>query len=288
MFEQVPDLNLEASVEIGDINVDKTKAGARESTLYISKSKRLFTHKTKDEERKLALGFFLPRLYFLDHKEINYLFRCVDEIKSVHITKKNNIIVAPYIILLTMSSKGYKFTETMIELFFPELYNEHSKKFKFNSQICIIQEKLGYKVENYHVYDFEPYYSTIALSIRNNSSEYIFNTRQESSVISSLSEITYRLYLMHLKSDTVQWSTSTGTIINQMVNTVLITIYEILERSIKENIIIRCSLSNETELPISLLIERKELLEKIINGLRSTRSFKVNRKDKDILLKHCN
>ncbi len=287
MFEEVPDLNLEASLELGEINVEATKAGVRENTAFVSYNRRLYTHHTKDEERKLALGFFLPRLYFLDHRETNYLFRCVDAVKHVSITKKNNIIVAPYLVLLTMSSKGYKLTESMIELFFPELYNEHSKKFKFNSQVKIIQEKLGYPPGNYHVYDFEMYYSMVALSIRKDESSEIFDTRKESIIVSSLSEITYRLYLMHLKSDAVQWSISTGSIINQMVNTVLTTIHELLERTISEKLTLTCKLAKETELPVSLLSERMIRLTKLVTDLKRMNSFKISRRDKDNLIKYC-
>ncbi|AEN03699.1 32kDa small subunit of transcription factor VITF-3 [Yokapox virus] len=285
MFEQVPDLNLEADVELGEMNVHSTKPMIQEYG-FISRNRRLFSHRSKDDERKLALRFFLQRLYFLDNSEINYLFRCVDAVKNVTITKKNNIIVAPYIALLTISSKGYKLTESMIEAFFPELYSENSKKFKFNSQICIIQEKLGYQQGSYHIYDFEPYYSTVALSIRNHVSSGIFNTRQESVFISSLSEITYRFYLICLKDDLVKWSASTGTIINQMINTVLLTIYELLEKYIEYNIPLNCKLAVESELPMTLLLDRKDLFTKFINELKKTSSFKISKRDKDTLSKY--
>ncbi|AAL40577.1 Intermediate transcription factor VITF-3 (1) [Monkeypox virus] len=286
MFEPVPDLNLEASVELGEVNIDQTTPMIKENSGFISRSRRLFAHRSKDDERKLALRFFLQRLYFLDHREIHYLFRCVDAVKDVTITKKNNIIVAPYIALLTIASKGCKLTETMIEAFFPELYNEHSKKFKFNSQVSIIQEKLGYQSGNYHVYDFEPYYSTVALAIRDEHSSGIFNIRQESYLVSSLSEITYRFYLINLKSDLVQWSASTGAVINQMVNTVLITVYDKLQLAIENDSQFTCSLAVESELPIKLLKDRNELFTKFINELKKTSSFKISKRDKDTLLKH--
>ncbi|AST09520.1 VITF-3 34kda subunit [NY_014 poxvirus] len=285
MFEPVPDLNLEADVELGEVNVELTKPMIQEYG-YVSRNRRLFTHRSKDDERKLALRFFLQRLYFLDHSEINYLFRCLDAVKNVSITKKNNIIVAPYIALLTIASRGYKLTETMIEAFFPELHSEHSKKFKFNSQISIIQEKLGYQQGNYHTYDFEPYYSTVALSIRDEVSSGIFNTRQESALVSSLSEITYKFYLIHLKSDLVQWSASTGTVINQMINTVLITIHELLEQYIENKIKFKCTLAIESELPIKLLIDRKDLFTKFINELKKTTSLRISKRDKDALMKY--
>ncbi|AQT35947.1 m97R [Myxoma virus] len=283
MFDPVPDLNLEADIEIGDVNVEVTKSRVGESTSYVSKSKRLFVHKTKDEERKLALRFFLPRLYFLSYKEVNYLFRCLDAVKDVCITKKNNVIVAPYMILLIMSSKGYKLTESMIEMFFPELYNENSKKFRFTSQVCIIQEKLGYTVHNYHVYEFEYYYSTVALALRDKEVD-VFNTRQESEFVSSFSEITYRFYLILLKSNLVQWSASTGSIINQIVNTVLFTVYEILQKNVRR---FRCTLANETTVPLQLLLDRMQYFKKIILGLESTNSFKISKKDKSMFIKYC-
>ncbi|ABI99263.1 intermediate transcription factor VITF-3 [Deerpox virus W-848-83] len=292
MFDPVPDLNLEANIEIGDVNVENTKSNIGESPSYISRSKRLYIHKTKDEERRLSLRFFLPRIYFLSYKEVNYLFRCIDAIKDVCITKKNNVIVAPYMILLIMSSKGYKLTESMIELFFPELYNENSKKFKFSSQVCIIQEKLGYPVEHYHKYDFEVYYSTIALSIRkvdetDESESEIFNTRQESEFVSSLSEITYRFYIILLMNNMVQWSSSTASIINQMVNTVLITVYELIKKCNDEpTTSIHCKLSNESNIPVILLLNRINLLEKFIVGLQSTKSFKISKRDKELLLNY--
>ncbi|PWG67861.1 hypothetical protein DEM28_26280, partial [Enterobacter mori] len=86
-------------------------------------------------------------------------------------------------------------------------------------------------VTNYHKYDFESYYSTFALTLRKNTeSDIIFNTRNESEFISSLSEVTYRFYIILLKNNLVQWSSSTGSVVNQMINTVLITIYEILKQ----------------------------------------------------------
>ncbi|AAL69835.1 SPV096 putative intermediate transcription factor VITF-3 [Swinepox virus] len=287
MFDPVPDLNLEAHIELGDVNIDITKSRVGESNSYISKSRRLFVHKTKDEERKLALRFFLPRIYFLSYKEVNYLFRCIDTIKDVHITKKNNIIVAPYMILLTLSSKGYKFTESMIELFFPELYNENSKKFKFVSQICIIQEKLGYPVSHYHCYDFESYYSSLALSLRSDTSDVdIFDSRKESEFITSLSEITYRFYTILLKSNSIQWSSSTGSVVNQMINTVLSTIHDIIISS--DNTIkgIDCKLATETKLPLTLLIDRITLFDRIITEIKSTNSFKISKRDKQTFLKY--
>ncbi|AGZ95414.1 32kDa small subunit of transcription factor [Goatpox virus] len=288
MFDPVPDLNLEANIEIGDVNIDKITSGeANESLSYASKSRRLFIHKTKDEERKLALRFFLPRMYFLSYKEVNYLFRCIDAVKDVTITKKNNIIVAPYMILLIMDSKGYKLSESMIEVFFPELYNENSKKFKFTSQICSIQEKLGYNVTNYHTYDFESYYSTFALTLRKNTeSDIIFNTRNESEFISSLSEVTYRFYIILLKNNLVQWSSSTGSVVNQMINTVLITIYEILKQKERDRKKYICHLANETNFPSVFLLDRMNLFDKIISDIKSTNSFKVSKRDKSILLKY--
>ncbi|ABQ43574.1 intermediate transcription factor VITF-3 [Tanapox virus] len=286
MFDPVPDLNLEATVEIGDVAIDKIKARAGESSSFVSKNKRLFIHKTKNEERKLSLRFFISRVYFLSYKEVNYLFRCLDTISDVSITKKNNVIVAPYMVLLTLSSKGYKFTDSMIELFFPELYNEHSKKFRFNSQICIIQEKLGYSTCCYHSYDFELYYSTIALAIRNNLDKDIFNTREESEFVSSLSEITYRFYLINLKFNYIQWSSSTGSVINQMVNVVLLAIFDFLEKCTKENKFFTCTLAIETKVPVSLLIDRISLIKKIILDLKCTNSFKVSKRDKREIYKY--
>ncbi|QHR82639.1 viral intermediate transcription factor VITF-3 [Brazilian porcupinepox virus 1] len=285
MFEQVPDLNIEANIELGDVNVDLTKSRVGETSTYFSKSRRLFVHKTKDDERKLSLRFFLSRMYILSYKEVNYLFRCIDSIKNTSITKKNNIIVPPYIIILTMASKGYKLTESIIELFFPELYNEKSKKFRFSSQVCIIQEKLGYVRGNYHNYDFESYYSTIALSLRENKDkdDDIFNTKSESQFISSFSEITYRLYVILLKENLIQWSSSTGSIINQMVNTVLITIYDIIKKDIKY---LDCKLSSENKIPIEMLTNRINLFDKIIKDIRSTISFKISKSDVNILSKY--
>ncbi|QHG62658.1 intermediate transcription factor VITF-3 [Cetacean poxvirus 1] len=288
MFEEVQDLNIEAIVEIADIDVDTTKIGSRETDNYVSRCRRLYTHRTKNEERKIALGFFLSRMYFLDYKEINYLFRCMDTVKDVNITKKNNIIVAPYIILLNMASKGYKMTETMIELFFPEIYNEHSKKFRFRSQIRIIQEKLGYSISEYHVYEFELYYSTIALTMRNECSELygIFDIRKECVLVSSLSEITYKIYLLNLKSNIIQWSISTGSIVNYFINIVLITIYELITKSINDNTILCCTLLTESELPNEMLRKRIEPLTRLISKIKSAKSYNVNIKNREHITKY--
>ncbi|ASK51305.1 Intermediate transcription factor (VITF-3s) [Eptesipox virus] len=288
MFEPVPDLNLEANVELGEINVDKTVARVGETTNYVSKSRRLFTHKTKDDERKLALRFFLPRLYYLKYNEVNYLFRCIDTVKDVVITKKNNITSVLYVVLLTMASKGYKLSESMIEMFFPELFNEKSKKFKFVSQMMSIQQKIGYTdMGNYHNYMFEQYYATIALTLRFDEYSEIFCTRKECQFISSFTEITYRLYLLFLKSDIIQWSSATGAIINQLINTVLITIYDYINKSIKEKKIFDCTLAKENKLPIQFLLERKELLDRFIIDLKNTSSCKISKRDKDILDTYC-
>ncbi|ADT91127.1 viral intermediate transcription factor VITF-3 [Cotia virus SPAn232] len=288
MFDPVPDLNIEANIELGDVSVDLTKTRVGETASYYSKNRRLIVHKTKDDERKLALRLFLPRMYILSYKEVNYLFRCIDSIKDVAITKKNNVIVAPYIIILTMASKGYKLTDSILELFFPEIYNENSKKFKFSSQVCIIKEKLGYSGSQYHTYDFELYYSTIALAIRNNinddSESNIFDTRIESEFIRSFSEITYRFYILLLKSNLIQWSSSTGTIINQMVNIVLDTIYNILEKDDITNI--NCKLAIDTTIPFDLIKDRYDKFKKLMNDIQSTNSFKISKSFSEILHKY--
>ncbi|APG58318.1 intermediate transcription factor 3 small subunit [BeAn 58058 virus] len=287
MFDPVPDLNIEANIELGDVSVDLTKSRVGETASYYSKNRRLIVHKTKDDERKLALRLFLPRMYILTYKEVNYLFRCIDSIKDVSITKKNNVIVAPYMIILTMASKGYKLTDSILELFFPEIYNENSKKFKFSSQVCIIKEKLGYSGTQYHTYDFELYYSTIALAIRNNDNDTesnIFDTRNESEFIISFSEITYRFYIMLLKYNLIQWSSSTGTIINQMVNTVLVTIYNLLEKDDITNI--NCKLAVENTIPIDLIKDRYDKFKKLIIDIQSTNSFKISKPISEILHKY--
>ncbi|QDJ95098.1 intermediate transcription factor VITF-3s [Hypsugopox virus] len=288
MFEPVPDLNLEADVELGEINVEKTTARVGETTNYVSRSRRLFSHKTKDDERKLALRFFLPRLYCLKYNEVNYLFRCIDTVKDISITKKNNITSVLYIVLLTMASKGYKLTESMIEMFFPELFNEKSKKFKFISQMTSIQQKIGYEnMGHYHNYVFEQYYSTVALTLRLDEYSEIFCTRKEYQFISSFSEITYRLYLLFLKHDIIQWSSTTGAVINQIINTVLITIYDGIEESIKNKKIFNCTLAKEHKLPIQFLIERKNLWDRFITDLKNTGSCKISKRDKELLDNYC-
>lgn len=153
MFQRVPDLEVDAVLELGDFCIQDTRGAPRESAHYVARHRRLFVNRSKDDERKLALGFFLPRLPFLTGREIHHLFQCVDTVKHVHITKKNNVIVAPYVILITMAARGYRLTETLLEMFFPELHKESSKKFRFATQIQIIQEKLGYAPGGYYVYE---------------------------------------------------------------------------------------------------------------------------------------
>ncbi|ANS71186.1 small subunit viral intermediate transcription factor [Pteropox virus] len=283
MFKEVPAYQLEADVKIGDINVNVTKSRARENSSYVSKTRRLFPQRSKNDEHKLSLGFFLQRLSFLGYKETAYLFRCVDAVKNVSITKKNNVIIAPYIALITMASKGYKLTETMLQLYFPELYSERSKRFKFSTQIMYIQDKLGYPQSEYFVYSFEEYFSTVALIIRDET-DTVFDSRKESSLISSLSEITYRFYLKQLKEDAIQWSVSTGTLITQMINTVLIATYEMLKQAIELNASISCKLAKETPVPFNLLIENKNKFINFINDIKKLESFKVNKKEKDFLM----
>ncbi|AUL80270.1 CPXV140 protein [Vaccinia virus] len=50
MFEPVPDLNLEASVELGDVNIDQTTTMIKENSGFLSRSRRLFAHSSKDDE----------------------------------------------------------------------------------------------------------------------------------------------------------------------------------------------------------------------------------------------
>ncbi|CCD83279.1 intermediate transcription factor [Squirrelpox virus] len=287
VFEPVPDMQLEAALELGDVGVEDTRASARENPSFVLRSRRVFPHRTKDDERKLALGFFLPRLYFLSHREIRYLFSCVDAVKHVSITKKNNVIVAPYITLLAMAARGYRLTDTMLERFFPELHSEHSKKFRFEAQVRVIQEKLGYAQGNYHVYEFEHYYATVALVLRGPASVPIFDTRAESAVVISLSEITYRIYFMHLRSDAAQWSVSTAAIVNQMINTVLVTVYELMARAAAEGRELRCALAREHEFPFGMLLERLPALARLVEDLRRARSCRVGRRDRETLLGFC-
>ncbi|AWU47142.1 VITF-3 [Sea otter poxvirus] len=282
MFESVPDYQLEATVELGDINVETTKSRTRESTGYISRGRRLFPQKTKNEERMLSLGFFLQRLSFLGHQEVMYLFKCVDSIQNVSITKKNNIIISPYIIVITMAAKGYKFTESVLELLLPELYNERSKRFKFTQQIRSVQEKLGYTQNDYYTYTFEDYYSMIVLMIRERS-DGIFDIRNESVIVASLAEETYRFYFIQLKSNSVQWSISTGSLINQLVNTVLYVTLYMLERSLVEDSELICKLTIETPLPYKMLIQHIKQFSKLINEMKRLSSFNINKKDTETL-----
>lgn len=167
MYQLVPDLDTNMNIELGDFRLSTTRSKPREDVkYYISKNKRLYVCRTKGDERVRSLGFFLPKLNFLNYKERNYMFQKMDNINNVQLTKKNNVISAPYVILINLSAKGFKFTESFLELYFPEIYRENSKKFKFNTQIQLIQEKLGYEHSSYHTIEFENYYTTVCLILQ--------------------------------------------------------------------------------------------------------------------------
>uniref|UniRef100_A0AAU7E2I6 Intermediate transcription factor 3 small subunit n=1 Tax=Rousettus bat poxvirus TaxID=3141933 RepID=A0AAU7E2I6_9POXV len=291
MFKLVPDLDVDAALELGDFSVRDTKVAPREAVNYVSRNRRLFVSRSRDDERKLAMGFFLPRLSFLNYKEINYMFRCVDTVRDVVITKKNNVIVAPYVALITLAARGYKLTETLLELFLPELYMESSKKFRFSTQIQIIQEKLGYASSDYYVYEFEQYYSTVCLILMSyrddRSTAEMFDTRPLSPIAKSLSEVTYRMYVLHLRSASVQWSISARTLISQTVNTVLLTIYMLLTRAIAERATLTCALARENPLPLAQLVAYHDALARLVENMQRMKSFCTSKHDQRVLLGLC-
>ncbi|QGN68106.1 viral intermediate transcription factor 32 kDa small subunit [Equine molluscum contagiosum-like virus] len=291
MFKRVPDLDVDAVLELGDFRIERTRGAPRETASYVSRHKRLFVNRTKDDERKLALGFFLPRMPFLNYKEINHLFQCVDTVKHVAITKKNNVIVAPYVILITLSARGYRLTETLLEMFFPELHRERSKKFRFATQIQIIQEKLGYAPSSYYVYEFECYYATFGLILQSyhgdRSGADMFDTRAMSGIVKSFAEITYRLYFLHLRSPRVQWSISACALINQIVNTVLLTLYMLLTRSVAERKALSCALSRDTRFPFEQLARYHGAYARLVADMQQMPSCRANRHDQQVLLRFC-
>lgn len=291
MFKLVPDLDVDAELEVGDFSVRSTKVAPREAVNYVSRNRRLFVSCSKNDERKLAMGFFLPRLFFLNYKEINHMFRCVDTVRDVVITKKNNVIVAPYVILITLSARGYRLTETLLELFLPELYIESSKKFRFASQMQIIQEKLGYAPSDYYVYEFECYYSTVCLILMSyrdeRSSADMFDSRPLSPITKSLTEITYRLYLLHIRSESVQWSISARALISQTVNTVLVTVYMLLTRAIAERATLTCALARDHPLPLAQLVQYHDALARLVEDMQRMKSFCTNKHGQRVLLGLC-
>lgn len=291
MFQRVPDLEVDAVLELGDFCIQDTRGAARESAHYVARHRRLFVNRSKDDERKLALGFFLPRLPFLTGREIHHLFQCVDTVKHVHITKKNNVIVAPYVILITMAARGYRLTETLLEMFFPELHKESSKKFRFATQIQIIQEKLGYAPGGYYVYEFECYYATVGLLLQSYHGERepgeLFDARRVSSLVKALAEITYRLYCIHLRSQSVQWSISSSTLINQIVNTVLLTLQALQARALACGEVLTCTLARDSGFPSQQLAHYADALALLVADMRRVQSCKTNRHDQQVLLSFC-
>ncbi|AYO87571.1 TPA_asm: MC111R [Molluscum contagiosum virus] len=291
MFQRVPDLEVDAVLELGDFCIQDTRGAPRESAHYVARHRRLFVNRSKDDERKLALGFFLPRLPFLTGREIHHLFQCVDTVKHVHITKKNNVIVAPYVILITMAARGYRLTETLLEMFFPELHKESSKKFRFATQIQIIQEKLGYAPGGYYVYEFECYYATVGLLLQSYHGERdpgeLFDARRVSSLVKALAEITYRLYCIHLRSQSVQWSISASTLINQIVNTVLLTLQTLQARALACGEVLTCTLARDSGFPSQQLAHYADALALLVADMRRVQSCKTNRHDQQVLLSFC-
>ncbi|ATI21044.1 VITF-3 34kda subunit [Western grey kangaroopox virus] len=291
MYKLVPDLDTDVLLEVGDFRISDTRTEPREKNHYVSKNKRLFVNRTRNDERKLSLGFFLPRLTFLNYREINYMFKCMDAIKDVQLTKKNNVIVAPYLVLITLAARGFKFTETLLELYFPELFKENSKKFRFVTQIQIMQEKLGYAPSNYYTYEFEDYYSTICMILQSHGAtdgrSELFDIRPLSDISKSLAEITYRLYLMHIGSTSVQWSISACASISQLVNTVLLTVYMLLTKSITEDKVLTCELAHATPFPLDLLKRYYSPLSDLVDKLTKLSSCRTNRNDQQTLLRFC-
>ncbi|WOC35468.1 intermediate transcription factor VITF-3 [Equine parapoxvirus] len=288
MFQPVPDLAVEADITLGEVSVDATRAGAREKTVFFARNKRMYPHRSKDEERKLSLGFFLQRLDFLTTKEVHALFRSLDAVRTENVMKKNNVLVAPYVLIATLAGRGLRLTETAVEMYFPELYRETSKRFRFCAQIRAIQEFMGYAGDSYHTYDFETYYAFTALVLRGPASEAAaFDVRAESRLVRTLTEITYRLYVMQLRSDAAQWSVSTGAVVSQMVNTVLAAVSELAERAAAAGGAPVCELAVENPLCAEDVRRYGARLRALLADMARTRSFKVNRRDRDALLRFC-
>lgn len=288
MFQPVPDMSVEADIKLGDVSVDATRAGAREKTVFFARNKRMYPHRSKDEERKLSLGFFLQRLDFLTSKEVNMQFRSLDAVKTETVLKKNNVLVAPYILIATLAGRGFRLTETMVEIYFPELYRETSKRFRFGAQIRIIQEFMGYATDSYHTYDFETYFAFVALVIRGADTDVeAFDVRPESGLVRSLTEITYRLYVMQLRSDAAQWSVSTGSVVSQVVNTVLTVVCELADRAEAEGAVPVCDLARENPLSVEDLRKYGARLRELLATMARARSFKINRRDRDALSRFC-
>ncbi|AIZ77335.1 putative intermediate transcription factor VITF-3 [Parapoxvirus red deer/HL953] len=288
MFQPVPDMSAEADITLGDVSVDATRAGAREKTVFFARSKRMYPHRSKDDERKLSLGFFLQRLDFLTSKEVNMQFRSLDALRTETVMKKNNVLVAPYILIATLAGRGFRMTETMVELYFPELHRETSKRFRFAAQIKVIQEFLGYPGDSYHTYDFETYFAFLALVLRGADTEVdAFDVRAESGLVRSLTEITYRLYVLQLRADAAQWSVSTGAVVSQAVNTVLTMVCELHERAEAEHAVPVCDLARENPLSPADLARYGARMRVLLAEMAQARSFKISRRDKDALSRFC-
>ncbi len=288
MFQPVPDMAAEADIDLGDVSVDATRAGAREKTVFFARNKRMYPHRSKDEERKLSLGFFLQRLDFLTSREVNLQFRSLDALRTENVMKKNNVLVAPYILIATLAGRGFRMTETMVELYFPELYRETSKRFRFCAQIKVIQDFLGFAHDSYHTYDFETYFAFVALVLRGaDSAAEAFDVRAESGLVRSLTEITYRLYVMQLRSDAAQWSVSTGAVVSQAVNTVLSVVGDLAARAEAERLTPVCDLARENPLSLDDLRKYGPRLRSLLTTMARARSFKTNRRDKDTLSRFC-
>ncbi|UWX11413.1 CRPV-304 [Crowpox virus] len=293
MYKLIPDLDTSMNLELGDFKLSTTKIKPREDTqYYVSKNKRMYLCKTKGDERIKSLGFFLHKLEFLNYKETNYMMQKMENINNIQLTKKNNVISAPYVILINLSSKGFRFTETLLEFYFPEVFKENSKKFKFNTQIQLIQEKLGYEQSSYDSIEFENYYSTICLILKSKKNmekddPEMFDVRDMSPILKSLSEITYKLYVMYIRSNFVQWSISSSAVVTQLVNTVLTTIFNLLTKYITENKRFTCKLAHNNELPIDMLVCYYNELSEIISNLMKLNRYKINRHVQENLLSFC-
>ncbi|AID46679.1 intermediate transcription factor VITF-3 [Pigeonpox virus] len=294
MYEIVPDLDTNMSLELGDFKLSTTRTKPREedNQYYLSKNRRMYVCSSKGSERTKSLGFFLSKIPFLNYKEKNYMFQKMDNINNIQLTKKNNVISAPYVILINLSANGFKFTESFLEIYFPEIYKENSKKFKFNTQIQLIQEKLGYEHSSYYNIEFEHYYTTVCLilqSKRNMEKEdpELFDIREMSPILKSLSEITYKLYVLYIKSKFVQWSVSASAVVTQLVNTVLITVYNLITKFITENKTFKCKLAHNNELPIDMLVSYYEEFSEIITNLMKLNRYRVNKHIQETLLSFC-
>ncbi|ABJ09020.1 intermediate transcription factor VITF-3 [Nile crocodilepox virus] len=283
-YEAIDEFRSDSTLEIGDVELGSINPREAVQT-YVSYKRRIFVSKTRDEERKLSFGFFTPRFVFLNYKEINHCFQYLDSIKEVKLSKKNNVIVPVYVVFVLLDERGFKFIESLIGIYFPELIGERSKTFRFRNQIAAIRARLGLPPAEYCTYEFERYYAALCLVLQRYADlrpVAVFSVEALRHVADFFALVTYRVFLLQIKAGAAVLSVSVGAVVNKLVGSVLYAVFEMLRYCRERGCELECELGGESA-PAALSDLRGRLFpayERLVGELRAHRRVRAN----DILL----